>query len=334
VRLRAPDEDIVNNDLVQGEVRVRGRDIDDLVLLRADGTPTYMLAVVVDDHDMGVTHVIRGDDHLTNAARQIPIFRAMDWPVPVFAHIPLIHGPDGAKLSKRHGALGVEAYRDDLGYLPEGLAAYLIRLGWSPGHDDILSKEEAVPLFDPAKVVRGPARLDFNKLANVNAHFLRQAEDARLAALTKSFLAAHKAKDGIWPVSAAGEAKLLAAIPILKQRSKTIAELAEMSFFFLASRPIALDAAAQKALTGEARARLSRLHPRLAALAAWDAPALGAELKDFAAAEGVGLGQIGPPLRAALAGGAPAPDLANALALLDREEALARLEDQLRRDPL
>ncbi|MBL8550746.1 MAG: glutamate--tRNA ligase [Hyphomonadaceae bacterium] len=325
VRLKAPDDDVVNSDLVQGDVRIRGRDIDDLILLRSDGTPTYMLAVVVDDHDMGVTHVIRGDDHLTNAARQIAIYSAAGWDAPRFAHIPLIHGPDGAKLSKRHGALGVEAYRDEMGYLPEGLAAYLIRLGWSPGHDDILSKEEAAEVFDLSRVVKAPARLDFNKLANVNAHFLKRADDARLAGLTRDFIAANKPD---WTIPPAAPEKIRAAIPILKQRSKTIAELAEMSFFFLASRPLQLDAAAQKALTGEARARLQRLHPRLQAHAAWDASALAAELKDFVAAEGVGMGQLGPPLRAALSGGAPAPDLGQALALLGREEALARLEDQ------
>ena len=326
VRLKAPREgETLIDDRVQGRVTVQNAEIDDFILLRSDGTPTYMLAVVVDDHDMEITHVIRGDDHLTNAARQIAIYRAAGWDPPAFAHIPLIHGPDGAKLSKRHGALGVEAYRDEMGYLPEGLAAYLIRLGWSPGHDDILSKEAAAEVFDLGKVVKEPARLDFVKLANVNAHFLKAADDARLADLTLKFIAENKAD---WAVSRAGEAQLRAAIPILKQRSKTIAELAEMSFFFLASRPIQLDAAAQKALTDEARSRLQRLAPLLGAVKAWEASALAAELKDFVAAEGVGMGQLGPPLRAALAGGAPAPDLGAALALLGREEALARLKDQ------
>ncbi|MGE0827964.1 MAG: glutamate--tRNA ligase [Hyphomonadaceae bacterium] len=326
VRLKAPDEgEILNRDLVQGDVRIAARDIDDLVLLRADGTPTYMLAVVVDDHDMGVTHVIRGDDHLTNAARQIVIFRAMDWAVPQFAHVPLIHGADGAKLSKRHGALGVEAYRD-MGYLPEGIAAYLIRLGWSPGDtDEPLSLEDAAPIFDLARVVKSPARLDLEKLANVNAHFVKRADDARLATLTLDYIRKHKD----WPLTQAAEVKLAAAMPILKQRGKTIAELADLSFFFLRNRPIQLDAAAQKAVKGEALDRLRRLAPKLAAAQAWDAPSLAAELKAFAAAEGVGMGQFGPALRAVLTGGAASPDLAQVLECLGREESLARIGDQM-----
>lgn len=325
VRLRAPaDGEIVNNDLIQGRVSIKARDIDDLVLLRSDGTPTYLLAVVVDDHDMNVTHVIRGDDHLTNAARQIVIYRAMDWTPPAFAHVPLIHGQDGKKLSKRHGDLGAEAYRD-LGYLPEALAAYLIRLGWSPGHDDILSKEDAALVFDLARVVKSPARLDLEKLNNVNAHFIRAADDARLSTLTLAFIREHRG----WPVAPPGEVKLAAAIPILKQRAKTIAEMAEMSLFFLRNRPIELDAAAQKAVLGDALDRLKRLHARLAGAPNWDAVALAAELKTFAEAEGVGLGKIGPPLRAVLTGGAPAPDLGQTLEILGREETLARIADQI-----
>ncbi|NWG52919.1 MAG: glutamate--tRNA ligase [Hydrogenophilaceae bacterium] len=325
VRLKAPDEgEIVNDDLIQGPVRIRARDIDDLVLLRADGTPTYMLAVVVDDHDMGITHVIRGDDHLTNAARQIAIYRAMGWTAPAFAHVPLIHGADGAKLSKRHGALGAEAYRD-MGYLPEALAAYLIRLGWSPGHDDILTKEEAAAIFDLARVVKSPARLDLEKLNSVNAHFIREADDARLAALTLDYIAAHRD----WPLTAAHRRQLAAAIPILKQRSKTIAEIADFSFFFIRPRPFELDAAAQKAMDAAASERLERLLPRLAAQTDWTAPALAAALKAFAEEEGIGLGKIGPPLRAALTGGAPAPDLGWTLEILGREETLARLADRI-----
>ncbi|MBI1185945.1 MAG: glutamate--tRNA ligase [Alphaproteobacteria bacterium] len=325
VRLKAPDEgEVVNEDLIQGSVRIRGRDIDDLVLLRSDGTPTYMLAVVADDHDMGITHVIRGDDHLTNAARQIVIYRAMEWTAPAFAHVPLIHGADGAKLSKRHGALGAEAYRD-MGYLPEALAAYLIRLGWSPGHDDILSKEEAAAVFDLARVVKSPARLDLEKLNSVNAHFMREADDARLAALTLDYIAAHRD----WCLTDAHRSALAAAVPILKQRSKTIAEIADFSFFFIRSRPFELDAAAQKAMDAPASERLARLAPRLAAQADWTAPALAAALKAFAEAEGVGLGKIGPPLRAALTGGAPAPDIGWTLEILGREETLARLTDRI-----
>lgn len=325
VRLRAPDDgEIVNDDLVQGRVSIKARDIDDLVLLRADGTPTYMLSVVVDDHDMGITHVIRGDDHLTNAARQIPIFQAMGWAPPCYAHIPLIHGADGAKLSKRHGALAVQAYRE-MGYLPEGLAAYLMRLGWSPGDDTILSKEEAVDRFDLAQVGKAPARLDFDKLGHVNAHFIRTAEDDRLATLLFEHIATQKN----WQVSAAGEARARAAIPALKVRAKTIAELADQALFLVRERPLELDAAAQKLVKDEVKARLRRLRDDLASHSAWDGASLADKLKAFAAAEGVGMGQVGPGLRAVLTGGAPAPDLGQVLEFLGRDEALARIGDQI-----
>jgi glutamyl-tRNA synthetase len=324
IRLRAPDSgDVVNHDLVQGDVKVAARDIDDLVLLRADGNPTYMLSVVVDDHDMGVTHVIRGDDHLTNAARQIPIFQAMGWTPPHFAHVPLIHGPDGAKLSKRHGALGVAAYRD-MGYLPEGMASYLMRLGWSPGHDDILSKEDAVQQFDIAQIGKAPARLDFDKLNSVNAHFMKHADDARLAELLLAFGAAHKN----WALSPELRARVAAAVPVLKNRAKTLAELADQSQFLIAQRPLALDAKAESALK-DFQDMLRRLNDRLRAEPVWENVALAAALKAFATDEGVGLGKIGPGLRAALTGGAPAPDLGQTLELLGREEALARIADHI-----
>jgi glutamyl-tRNA synthetase len=326
IRLRAPDAgEIVNHDLVQGDVRIAARDIDDLVLLRADATPTYMLAVVVDDHDMGVTHVIRGDDHLTNAARQIPIFAAMGWTAPQFAHIPLIHGQDGAKLSKRHGAAAVQEYRE-LGYLPEALCAYLVRLGWSPGDDDrILSKEDAAPLFDLARVQRSPARLDLEKLGSVNAHFLKAADDARLAAL----LEAHGASDKGWTMDVCKRERLRAATPILKARAKTLLEMAEQARFLVTDRPITLDAAAQKVINDDVLIRLRRLKDVLNAAPNWSQDGLAALLKDFAGAEGVGMGQIGPGLRAALTGGAPSPDLALTLALLGREESLARIGDRI-----
>jgi glutamyl-tRNA synthetase len=322
VRLRAPDDgDILNVDLIQGDVRIQARDIDDLVLLRADATPTYMLSVVVDDHDMGVTHVIRGDDHLTNAARQIPIFQAMGWPAPKFAHVPLIHGEDGKKLSKRHGAQAVHEYRD-MGYLPEAVAAYLMRLGWSPGHDDILSKEEAIAQFDIAQIGKGPARLDFKKLDFVNGHFLAQADDTRLARLLADHLHATGA-------AAADAATLTTIAAALKARAKTIPELADQARFVLAKRPLPFTDAAQKLMSDEFRARLARLRDRLTDATPWDHAPLGALLKAFATDEGVGLGQIGPGLRAALTGGAPAPDLGLALELLGREEALARISDQI-----
>lgn len=328
VRLRAPETgDTVVEDRVQGRVVFPNKDLDDLVLLRADGVPTYNLAVVVDDHDMGVTHVIRGDDHLVNAGRQTLIYKGLGWSPPVFAHIPLIHGPDGKKLSKRHGATGVEAYRD-LGYLPEGLRAYLLRLGWSKGDLEILNDDEARAAFDLDGINKAPARLDFEKLAHVNAHFLKRADDERLAALLHDYIARQKPK---WPLDAPRRDRLAAATPMLKARARTLAEMAEQAYFLLRERPIAPDEKAARALDPDALARLARLRRALAALSDWREPAIKAAIEAFAAAEGVGLGKIGPALRAALAGGAPAPDLAITLALLGREESLGRIADALGR---
>ncbi len=325
VRLRAPDEgEVLNEDLIQGDVRIAARDIDDLILLRADGNPTYMLSVVVDDHDMGVTHVIRGDDHLTNAARQIVIYRAMGWTPPLFAHVPLIHGEDGKKLSKRHGAQAVHEWRD-MGYLPEAMNAYLMRLGWSPGHDEIISKEEAIPLFDIAQIGKAPSRLDFKKLDSVNAHFLSLADDARVTRLLAEHL---EARDGA-VLSDDSRAALARAVPVLKKRAKTILELADQARFVLAKRPLALDDAAKSLLKDDFKQRLQRLRDKLAAEPNWEHAALGSTLKAFATEEGVGLGQIGPGLRAALTGGTPSPDLGQTLELLGREEALARIADQI-----
>lgn len=324
IRLRAPDTgEIINDDLVQGSVRVSAQEIDDLILLRADGAPTYMLAVVVDDHDMGITHVIRGDDHLTNAARQIPIYRALDWPVPAFAHIPLIHGPDGAKLSKRHGALAVQGYRD-LGYLPEALSAYLIRLGWSAGDHEVQRLEEAERLFDLGGVVRSPARLDFDKLANVNAMYLREADDARLLDLVIQ----QGAQRLGFPMDVEARRKIAAALPLLKTRAKTILELTDAAFVFAQTRPIRLDDGAEKLLNQVALARMQKLHALLEEHQDWSPSALGALLKAFAAQEGVGFGQIGPVLRALLTGTLASPDLGQVLALLGKEEALARMSDR------
>src|SRR5579863_1772086 len=237
VRIKAPREgETVIDDLVQGRVTVANAEIDDFVLLRSDGTPTYMLAVVVDDHDMDVSHVIRGDDHLNNAFRQLTILHAMDWPVPAYAHIPLIHGVDGAKLSKRHGALGIDAYRDDLGMLPEAVVNYLLRLGWGHGDDEIIAREQAVAWFDIADVGRAASRFDLAKLQNLNGHYLREAEDGRLAALIAPRLA---------PVTQTGalDMDLLArAMPVLKPRAKDLNELAAGAAFLFARRPLALDA--------------------------------------------------------------------------------------------
>jgi glutamyl-tRNA synthetase len=325
VRLRAPDEgEVVNDDLIRGEVRIKARDIDDLVLLRADGTPTYMLSVVVDDHDMGVTHVIRGDDHLTNAARQIPIFQAMGWTPPRFAHVPLIHGEDGKKLSKRHGAQAVHEWRD-MGYLPEALNAYLMRLGWSPGHDEILTKEDAIPQFEISQIGKAPSRLDFKKLDSVNAHFMALADDDRLTRLLIEHL---EAKNGA-PIDEAVSVVLGRAVPVLKKRAKTLPEMADQARFLLVRRPLELDATAKSHMKDEFKQRLARLRERLAAAPTWEHAELSSVLKAFATDEGVGLGQIGPGLRAALTGGSPSPDLGQTLELLGREEALARIADRI-----
>lgn len=325
VRLRAPDDgDVLNQDLIQGDVRIKARDIDDLVLVRANGDPTYMLSVVVDDHDMAVTHIIRGDDHLTNAARQIPIFHAMGWQAPQFGHVPLIHGEDGKKLGKRVGSQAVHEWRD-MGYLPEAMNAYLMRLGWSPGHDDILTKEEAIPQFNIEQIGKAPARLDFKKLDSVNAHFLSLAEDARVTRLVEEHMKAR----GDAPLSADQAVALARAMAVLKKRAKTIPELAEQARFVLAKRPLTLDDTAKKLLNDDFKPRLSRLRDALEKEPTWDHLSLGSALKAFATSEGVGLGQIGPGLRAALTGGTPSPDLGQTLELLGREEALARIADQV-----
>jgi glutamyl-tRNA synthetase len=321
VRLRAPDTgEVVIDDQVQGPVRTPAQDIDDLVLLRSDGTPTYMLAVVVDDADMGVTHVIRGDDHLTNAARQAPIIDAMGWDRPVYAHVPMIHGIDGAKLSKRHGALAVQSYRD-MGYLPEALTAYLMRLGWSPGHDEILTLQEAAPLFRLQQLGKAPARLDVEKLNFVNAQMMRSADLDRLAALVLEASGA--------PVSPAFAERLRRALPALRLRGKTILEIRNLAGFLAQDRPIVLDDKARNLVKGEANARLRALRLALADASDWNEEALAELLKVFAAAQGVGLGAVGPPLRMALTGGAAALDLAQILAALGRDETLARLDETL-----
>ena len=324
IRLKAPQTgETVLDDLVQGRVTVANQQLDDMVILRADGTPTYMLSVVVDDHDMGVSHVIRGDDHLTNAFRQGQLFAALGWPLPAFAHIPLIHGPDGAKLSKRHGALGVEAYRD-LGYLPEAMRNYLLRLGWSHGDDEIISTEQAVAWFDLDAVGRGAARFDFAKLDNVNGHYIREAEDARLVDLIAARLGDAQGR----AVDDAGRERLLRAMPGLKPRAKTLKELADAAAFYIAGRPIALTDKAAKLLSDEARARLGRLLPTLEALSDWTEPGLEAAVRGFAEAEEVKLGQVAQPLRCALTGATTSPGIFEVMVVLGRDETLARLGDQ------
>ena len=325
VRLRAPlDGETVVDDLVKGRVTFRNAELDDLVLLRSDGTPTYNLAVVVDDYDMGITHVIRGDDHLNNAARQSLIYRALGWELPAFAHLPLIHGPDGAKLSKRHGAQAVGEFRQ-MGYLPEAMRNYLARLGWGHGDDEIFTDEQAAAWFDVADVVKAPARLDWPKLGHVNQQYIRAADDLRLADLAA---AVHRAR-GL-DVAEAALPRLAAAVALVKEGAQTVLQLADLTLFVLKARPLALDEKTAALLTPETRARLGRLHERLTALEpAWTAPVLSEALREFAAAEGVGMGKFGAPLRGTLSGGAAAPDLASTLAALGREESLGRLGDAL-----
>ncbi len=324
IRFKGPLQgETVVQDLVKGPVVFRNIELDDLVLLRSDGAPTYNLAVVVDDHDMGVTHVIRGDDHLNNAARQSLIYQALDWPVPAFAHIPLIHGPDGAKLSKRHGAQAVSEFAD-MGYLPEAMRNYLARLGWGHGDDELFTDEQAIAWFDVADVVKAPARLDWAKLNFVNQQYIRAADDDRLAGMA---LKVHRDRGVL--ITRSGEARLRAAVPIVKEGAQTILQLGDLTLFTLKERPVGVDEKTAQLLTEETRARLDRLRIRLAEAADWTPPALEAELRAFAESEGVGLGKIGPALRGCLSGGAPAPDLAGTLTALGRDESLGRLADAL-----
>jgi glutamyl-tRNA synthetase len=329
IRLKAPQTgETVIEDQVQGRVVWQNSDLDDLVLLRSDGNPTYMLAVVVDDHDMDVTHIIRGDDHLTNGARQKHIYEALGWNVPVMAHIPLIHGPDGSKLSKRHGALGVDAYRA-MGYLPAAMRNYLVRLGWAHGDQEIFSTDEMIAAFDLAAIGRSPARFDFAKLENLNGHYIRATGDAELLATLETLL----------PHIAGGEAlaakitpvlrdKMLAAMPGLKERAKTLIELFEASRFLWAARPLAVNDQAKALLTPEARALIAALIPALEVLVDWNAPAVEAVVRAYAESAGIKLGAVAQPLRAALTGKVTSPPIFDVLAVLGRIESLARLRDQ------
>lgn len=318
VRIKAPrDGETVINDLVQGTVTVANAELDDFVILRSDGTPTYMLAVVVDDHDMGVTHVIRGDDHLNNAFRQLVIIHAMGWPVPEYAHIPLIHGADGAKLSKRHGALGVDAYRDEMGILPEALFNYLLRLGWGHGDNEIIDRQQAIEWFDIAHVGKSPSRFDLAKLQNLNGHYLREADDARLAAMVAAKLAGNADLD-----------LLTRAMPVLKVRAKDVNELAASAAFLFASRPLVLDAKAQALITDDSRVLLGKIAARISGENDWTIEALEASLKAMAEELGLGLGKLAQPLRAALTGQTTSPGIFDVLVLLGREESLARIAAQ------
>ncbi|MBO6520701.1 MAG: glutamate--tRNA ligase [Rhodospirillales bacterium] len=323
IRLRAPLEgETVIEDLVQGRVEVANEQLDDMVLLRADGTPTYMLAVVVDDFDMGITHVIRGDDHLVNAFRQVQLFKAMDWPLPQFAHIPLIHGPDGAKLSKRHGALGVDAYRD-MGYLPEALRNYLMRLSWSHGDEEIISTEQAIEWFGLDAVGRGAARFDFQKLESLNGHYIRQADNERLTELVMDRL--KDTLDGKLAEGAADRVKM--GMDGLKERAKNLKELAENAAFYVISRPLEPDEKAAQILTDEAKQTLAAFRADAAGIEEWTEENIQATAKAYAEAHELKLGKVAQPLRAAVTGTTVSPGIFEVMAVLGRDETLARLDD-------
>ena len=363
VRLKAPREgETIVNDHVQSRVVFPNKDLDDLIILRSDGNPTYNLAVVVDDHDMGVTHVVRGVDHLTNTARQTQIYQGMGWTVPEFAHVPLIHGADGAKLSKRHGAQGVEDYRS-MGYLPVALRNYLVRLGWSHGDDEIISTEQLISWFDIDDINKSASRFDFKKLDDLNGHYIRQSDDSELVARIKNMLPhldfaalralpldpkapprsdvalAHEVAAQV-PSASEGKAlaqtfdakgwdKLLAAMPALKERAKTLAELVSGALFLVAEHPLKLDDKASKQLTTEARAVLQNLLPRLEASSSWNAEALEAVVREFSEATATKLGNVAQPLRVALTGRTVSPPVFTVLEVLGREEAVIRIKNCL-----
>jgi glutamyl-tRNA synthetase len=322
VRIKAPREGSTTiDDEVQGTVTVANAELDDFVILRSDGTPTYMLAVVVDDHDMGVTHVIRGDDHLNNAFRQLAIIRAMGWPEPTYAHVPMILGSDGAKLSKRHGAVGVDAYRDELGILPEAMFNYLLRLGWGYGDREEITREEAAELFDLSGVGKSPSRFDIKKLLNLNGHYIREADDPRLAGLVAEKIGPN-----------ADTALLTEAMPQLKLRAKDLNELAAGAAFLFRTRPIELDDKATALLDGTARELLAKISARLGRQPEWTATGLESDLKAYAEELGIGLGKLAQPMRAALTGTTTSPGIFDVLVLLGREESLARLDAQATAD--
>ena len=329
IRLKAPlTGETVVDDQVQGRVTWQNENLDDFVLLRSDGTPTYMLAVVVDDHDMGVTHIIRGDDHLNNAARQTQIYQALGWTVPVMAHIPLIHGPDGSKLSKRHGALGVDAYRA-MGYLPAAMRNYLVRLGWSHGDQEIFSTEEMIAAFDLPQIGRSPARFDFAKLESLNGHYIRTSSDRELVTAMEGLLphlpSGAEVRRKLTP---AVREQVMTAMPELKERAKTLVELLDAAAFIWTPRPLSLDEKAAALLNADARAVLAEVTPALEAVEPWSAETTEQAVRAFAERKGAKLGAVAQPLRAALTGRATSPGIFNVLAVLGRSESLARLRDQ------
>jgi len=325
IRLRAPKEgETVVNDLVQGKVTVPNADIDDLILLRSDGTPTYLLAVVVDDYDMGITHVIRGDDHLTNTSRQIQIFNAMGWELPAFAHIPLIHGPDGAKLSKRHGALGVEAYRD-MGLLPEALRNYLLRLGWGHGDEEIIPTDRAIELFDLGGVGKAAARFDMAKLTNLNGHYIREADDGDLVKAARPLMEDSLERS----LSEREAAGLERVMPLVKQRAKTLLEIIDLSAFLTTERPLSFDEKAAAQLDDDGLDAIRAVCQGLDGLDEWTGEAIENLVRETAEARDLKLGKVAQPLRAALTGTTVSPPIFDVMAILGRDETLARLDDVL-----
>jgi glutamyl-tRNA synthetase len=327
IRIKAPPSgEIVVHDHVQGEVVFKTENLDDFIILRSDGTPTYMLAVVVDDHDMGVTHIIRGDDHLTNAARQIIIYNGMGWDVPEMAHIPLIHGPDGAKLSKRHGALGVGAYRQ-MGYLPEAMINYLARLGWSHGDDELFSRQQMVEWFSLDALNKGAARFDFVKLENVNGHYIRASKPDYLYDVMVA-TAKEIGRDRDHAGLIANKATVLAALPELQPRAKTVLELIDLAQFVYAVRPLEVDTTASEQLTADARTMLGGARSVLENLSDWSVPAIDGAIRGFAEEKGLKLGKVAQPLRAALTGRTVSPGIFEVMVLIGKAESLARIADQ------
>ncbi len=328
IRLRAPKEgQTVINDHVQGEVTYANKDLDDLIILRSDGSPTYNLAVVVDDHDMAITHVIRGVDHLTNAARQTQIYQLLGWPIPQWAHVPLIHGPDGAKLSKRHGALGAEAYRE-MGYLPVAMRNYLVRLGWSHGDDEIFSTSQLIQWFDIDAINKAPARFDIQKLEAINAYWIRHSDDDELFRRITDLLAYIPEGERISKALSAGAGeKLRALIPAMKERSKTLLDFVEDAQFLWADRPLTLDAKAAKLLDDPTRKMLSRLALHLNHITTWAAEPIESAIREFAEVDGLKLGKVAQPLRAALTGTTVSPSIFEVMAALGKDETLARLQE-------
>jgi glutamyl-tRNA synthetase len=326
IRLKAPQKgETVIADLVQGEVKVANDQMDDMVLLRGDGTPTYMLAVVVDDHDMGITHVIRGDDHLTNAFRQLQIYAALDWDPPIFSHIPLIHGADGAKLSKRHGSLGIDSYRND-GFLPDAMRNYLLRLGWAHGDDEVISTEQAIQWFDLDSVGKSPSRFDVAKLTSLNAQYLREANSAMLAELIEPALGARLGRD----LNGEEKARIIKGIDGLKERAKTVVELSESAYFYIAPRPIKMNEKAIKLLAEGGVDKVAALRDKLTALSEWTQDAMENTVRDLAEAEKIKLGMLAQPLRATLSGSNVSPGIYDVMEVLGRNETLGRLDDVLK----